>query len=53
MGKFWPEIETSYTHWDHGEHAGKSQMTVTYGTILGRFEIENRVKAILGGMALT
>ncbi len=48
VGKFWPEIETSYTHWFDGEHAGKDQMTVTYGVTLGRFEIENRVKAILG-----
>lgn len=48
VGKFWPEIETSYTHWYDGEHAGKDQTTVTYGATLGRFEIENRVKAILG-----
>lgn len=47
-GKFWPEIETSYTHWYDGELAGKNQMTVTYGATVGRFEIENRVKAILG-----
>lgn len=48
IGKFWPEIETGYTHWYDGDHAGKSQMTVTYGTTLGRFVIENRVKAIFG-----
>jgi hypothetical protein len=48
VGKFWPEVETSYTHWYDGPHAGKDQMTVTYGVTLGRFEIENRVKAIVG-----
>lgn len=48
MGKFWPEIETSYTHWDDGGLAGRNQMTVTYGATVGRFEIENRVKAIVG-----
>jgi len=48
VGKFWPEIETSYTHWYDGEHAGKDQLIVTYGVTLGRIEIENRVKAIVG-----
>ena len=48
VGKFWPEIETGYTHWYDGELAGKNQMTVTYGATVGRFEIENRVKAIVG-----
>jgi hypothetical protein len=48
VGKFWPEIETSYTHWYDGALAGKDQLIVTYGTTLGRFEIEKRVKAIVG-----
>lgn len=48
IGKFWPEIETSYTHWYEGPHAGKNQMVITYGATVGRFEIENRVKAIVG-----
>ena len=48
VGKFWPEIETSYTHWYDGALAGKSQMTVTYGATVGRFEIKDRVKAIVG-----
>ncbi len=46
--KFWPEIETGYTHWYGGEHAGKNQLVVTYGTTIGRFEIEKRVKATVG-----
>jgi hypothetical protein len=50
VGKFWPEIETNYTHWYDGDHAhaGKDQMIVTVGTTFGRYEIENRVKAIFG-----
>ncbi|OIQ93050.1 hypothetical protein GALL_250260 [mine drainage metagenome] len=48
VGKFWPEIETSYTHWYNGALAGKSQMTITYGATIGRFEIKDRVKAIVG-----
>ena len=49
VGKvFWPEMETSLTHWEDGTHAGKNQIAMTYGLILGRFTIENRVKAIVG-----
>lgn len=48
VGKFWPEIETTYTHWYDGTNAGKNQMAITYGTTIGRFEIEKRVKAIVG-----
>lgn len=48
VGKFWPEIETGFTHWYEGPHAGKDQLTVTCGTTLGRFVIQNRVKAIIG-----
>ena len=48
VGKFWPEIETSYTHWYDGALAGKSQMMITYGATVGRFEIKDRVKAIVG-----
>jgi hypothetical protein len=48
IGKFWPEIETSYTHWYDGKYSGKDQLTMTFGTTLGRLVIEDRVKAILG-----
>ncbi len=48
VGKFWPEIETSYTHWYDGALAGKSQMMITYGATIGRFEIKDRIKAIVG-----
>ncbi len=48
VGKFWPEIETSYIHWYDGALAGKSQMMITYGTTIGRFVIKDRVKAIVG-----
>ncbi|GBG14666.1 cytochrome C biogenesis protein [Novimethylophilus kurashikiensis] len=48
VGKFWPEVEASYTHWYDGPHAGKNQLVVTYGATVGRFEIEKRMKAIVG-----
>jgi hypothetical protein len=48
VGKFWPELETGYTHWYDGQHAGKNQLVLTAGVILGRFEIHNRAKVIVG-----
>jgi hypothetical protein len=48
VGKFWPEIEASYTHWYDGSHDGKNQLTMTYGVILGRFQIQDRIKVIVG-----
>ena len=49
-GLFWPEIETTYYHFYEGQpvYAGKNQLVVTYGTTIGRFQIQNRVKVILG-----
>jgi len=45
---FWPEIEANYTHWEDGLREGKNQLVMTYGISIGRFTIENRVKAIFG-----
>ncbi|HQT81153.1 MAG: hypothetical protein B7Z60_02715 [Ferrovum sp. 37-45-19] len=49
-GLFWPEIETTYYKFYDGQavSAGKNQLVITYGTTVGRFEIEKRVKAIVG-----
>ena len=44
----WPEIEASYTHWKAGPLAGKNQLIMTYGVILGRIPLEGRTKLILG-----
>ena len=41
-------MESSYTHWYDGVYTGMDQLVMTYGTALGRFEIENRIKAIFG-----
>lgn len=44
----WPEIEASYTYWQSGLLAGKNQLIMTYGLILGRIPLEGRTKLILG-----
>lgn len=49
FGKFWPEIETSYTYFKDGPNDGKNQLAVTAGIVLGRFELTKRVKLIVGG----
>ena len=45
---FWPELEVNYTWFPDGEHAGKNQVFLTPGLILGRFPIWERVKLIAG-----
>ena len=45
---FWPEIETSVTHWQGGLLAGKDQTIVTYGILFGRIPLEGRTRLILG-----
>lgn len=45
---FWPEFEVNYTWWPDGEHAGKNQVFLTPGLILGRFPIHDRVGITIG-----
>lgn len=46
---FWPEFEISHTYWMNGyQRAGKNQVFLTPGIILGRIPIKDRVKAIIG-----
>ncbi len=45
---FWPEIETSLTHWKGGQFSGKDQLIVTYGINFGRITLEGRTKLTLG-----
>jgi len=45
---FWPEIEGNYTYWPNGTKEGRSQFFLTTGIIFGRFQIHERVKAIIG-----
>lgn len=47
--KLWPEIEASYTYFKDGPNDGKTQVALTAGVILGRFELTHRVKLIVGG----
>ncbi len=44
----WPEIEVNYTYWGGGEFAGKSQVFLSPGFLLGRFPIWNRVGVTIG-----
>lgn len=44
----WPEVEVNYTWFPDGEHAGKNQVFITPGLVLGRFPIWKRVKLIAG-----
>jgi hypothetical protein len=49
LDKLWPEIEVSYTYFKDGPNDGKSQVALTGGLVLGRFEVTSRVKLIVGG----
>lgn len=49
LEKLWPEIEANYTYFKAGPNDGKTQVAVTAGLVLGRFEVTPRVKLIIGG----
>jgi hypothetical protein len=49
LDKLWPEIEANYTYFKAGPNDGKTQVAVTGGIVLGRFEVTPRVKLIIGG----
>lgn len=49
LAKFWPEIEANYIHYQDGPNDGKTQVAITAGLVVGRFEIAPRVKFIIGG----
>jgi Putative MetA-pathway of phenol degradation len=44
----WPEFEVSYTYWPNGERAGKNQVLLTPGIIVGRIPIYKRARLIFG-----
>ncbi len=46
---FWPEFEVNYTWFPDGEHAGKNQVYLTPGLVMGRFPIYKRLGLTLGG----
>ncbi len=46
----WPEFEVNDTYWADGkQRGGKTQVLLTPGIILGRFELYKRIKFIIGG----
>lgn len=45
---FWPEIEANNTYWSGGQRDGKDQMFLTPGLILGRFEVAEHARLIIG-----
>jgi hypothetical protein len=49
LEKLWPEIEANYTYFKAGPNDGKTQVALTAGIVLGRFEVTPRVKLIVGG----
>jgi len=44
----WPELEVNVTNWQGGERAGKTQVFLTPGVVVGRFHLFNRVKLSIG-----
>ena len=46
--KLWPEVEANYTYWKEGPNAGKGQTVITSGLILGRYELIDRVRFVIG-----
>jgi hypothetical protein len=47
--KFWPELETNFTRYYFGSHAGNTSVYLTPGIVLGRFEIHHRFAFAIGG----
>ncbi len=45
---FWPELELNRTDWDGGARESRSQTYLTAGLILGRFQIAEHSKFIVG-----
>ena len=46
---FWPEIEFNDTTWSGGARRGLNQLFMTVGLILGRFQVSEHGKIIIGG----
>lgn len=48
-GVLWPELEVNYTYFKDGPNDGRSQTALTAGAVLGRFELNHRLRFIVGG----
>lgn len=47
--KLWPEVEMNYTHFQDGEHNGKTQVFITPGLLIGRLHLWKSVGFTFGG----
>lgn len=47
--KLWPEVEFNTTHYQDGEHAGKTLNYITPGFVVGRMHLVGRVGMTVGG----
>jgi len=48
LERFWPEVEFNLTHWFGGQRDGKTQLFITPGLILGRFQLYDRLNFAIG-----
>jgi hypothetical protein len=48
LGKLWPEVEINSTFWRDGAKAGRNQVYVTPGLIVGRIPLNRRVALVFG-----
>jgi hypothetical protein len=46
---FWPEVELNDTTWSGGSRRGLNQLFMTVGVILGRFQLSQHARFIIGG----
>lgn len=47
--KIWPEIEVNYSRFQEGKNAGNTQLFLTPGIVLGKFQIWRRLGLTFGG----
>ena len=44
----WPEVEVNLTNWQGGGRAGKTQVFLTPGVVVGRFQVVDRIRLSVG-----
>lgn len=49
IGKLWPELEAQYIYFKDGPNDGRSQTALTAGLVVGRFQLGQRARLIIGG----
>jgi hypothetical protein len=48
LGKLWPELEINSTFWPNGQKAGKKEVFLTPGLVLGKLPIHKRLGLTIG-----